>query len=150
MSRSTATTRDLAKFLVVYETAGNETLGTQIPATFHAYEKLRPQLTTVVGVGGFRSLSCRALALAGASVPSLRGVHVKADGSLEELEEFHAQVTPAEFFEGEVVLLDRLLGLLTLFIGEDLTVRLVREVWPEVPVRRLDFANGVKQNEKTQ
>jgi len=31
-----------------------------------------------------------------------------------------------------------LLGLLVTFIGENLTVRLVRDVWPDAPVNDLD------------
>ena len=100
-----------------------------------------------MGNGGFRALLSRALALANAEVPWLRAVQVKADGSLEGLEELHAQLDPDEFFEGRVVLLAQLLGLLVAFIGENLTLRLVREVWPKVPLDDLDFGNGGK-NEK--
>ena len=60
----------------------------------------------------------------------------------------HAQLDPDEFSEGGVVLLAQLLGLLVAFIGENLTLRLVREVWPKVPLDDLDFGNGDK-NEKT-
>jgi len=41
-----------------------------------------------------------------------------------------------------VTLLAQLLGLLVTFIGEALTVRLVREVWPKVPLDDLDFGNA--------
>ena len=49
-------------------------------------------------------------------------MHVKADGSLEGVEEHHAQLDPDELFEGRVVLLAQLLGLLVAFIGENLTL----------------------------
>jgi hypothetical protein len=42
-----------------------------------------------------------------------------------------------------------LLGLLVAFIGEDLTLRLVREVWPKLSLNNLDFGKGYK-NEKAQ
>jgi hypothetical protein len=42
----------------------------------------------------------------------------------------------------------QLLGLLVAFIGEDLTLHLVREVWPKIVVDGLVLANGEK-NEKT-
>ena len=90
-----------------------------------------------MGSGGYRALLSRALTLASEEVPWLRAVHVNADGALEglkELEELHAQLDPDEYFEGRVVLLSQLLGLLAAFIGENLTLGLVREVWPKLSV----------------
>ena len=46
-----------------------------------------------------------------------------------------------------MVLVAQLLGLLVAFIGETLTLRLVREVWPKLPLNDLDFGRGDK-NEK--
>jgi len=45
-------------------------------------------------------------------------------------------------FEGRVVLLAQLLGLLVAFIGEDLTLRLVREVWPKLSINDVNFGKG--------
>jgi hypothetical protein len=148
MSRATLQMRNFAKRLIVDETSGNRFFETKTPAAFHVCEKLRPHLATLVGNGGFRALVSRALALANAEAPWLRAVHVKADGALEGLEKAHAQLDPDEFFEGRVVLLAQLLGLLVAFIGENLTSRLVREVWPNVPLNNLDFGNG-GENERT-
>ena len=126
----------------------NKTSGTKIPPAFQVCEKLRAHLATFMGNAGFRALLSCALALAKAEVPWLRAVHVKADGSLEGLEELDAKRNPDELFEGGVVLVAQLLGLLVAFIGEKLTLRLVREVWPEVPLDDLDFSKGGK-HEKT-
>jgi hypothetical protein len=52
------------------------------------------------------------------------------------------------FFEGRIVLLAQLLGLLVAFIGENLAFRLVREAFPKAPVNNLDLVNGRKY-EKT-
>lgn len=101
-----------------------------------------------MGNGGFRALLSRALALASVEVPWLRAVHVKPDGALGGLEELSAQLNLDKFFEGNVVLLAQLLGLLVAFIGENLTLRLAREVWPKAPLDDLDLTNGDK-NEKT-
>ena len=95
-------------------------------------------LATLLGDLGFRALLSRALALANADVPWLRAVHVNAEGSFEGLDALDTQVEPDEIFEGCVVLLAQLLGLLVAFIGEDLTLRLVREVWPKLPLGNLD------------
>ena len=117
------------------------------PAAFLVDEKLRPHLTTVMGNVGFRALLSRALALAGAEVSWLRAVHVKADGSLEGLDELEVQVKPGEIAEGKIVLLAQLLGLLVAFIGENLTLWLVHEAWPELSLDGLDLGAG-DANEK--
>jgi hypothetical protein len=139
MNRATPKMRDFAERLIGYETRENKSSETKTPAAAcRVGEKLRPHLATLMGNVGFRALLSRALALANAEVPWLRAVHVKADGSLEGLDELGAQVDPDEIFKGCVVLLAQLLGLLVAFIGEDLTLRLVREVWPKLSLNNLD------------
>ena len=144
MSRATLQMRDLSQCLIAYETRGNKSSETKTPAACLVGEKLRPHLATLMGNVGFRALLLRALALANTDVPWLRAVHVKADGSLEGLDELTTQVDPDEIFEGCVVLLAQLLGLLVAFIGENLTLRLVRDVWPKLSLNNLDFSRGDK------
>jgi hypothetical protein len=139
--------RDFAERLIAYETRGNKSSETKAPAALLVSEKLRPHLASLMGKVGFRELLSRALALANAEVPWLRAMHVKADGSFEGLDKLAAHVDPDEISEGRVVLLAQLLGLLVTFIGEDLTLRLVREVWPKLSLNNLDFGKGDK-NEK--
>ncbi len=140
--------RDFAERLIAYETRGNKTSGTKTPAAFPVCEKLRPHLATLMGNTGFRTLLSRALARAEADVPSLRAMQVKADGSLAGLDKLEVQADPEELAKGGVVLVTQLLGLLVAFIGETLTLRLVREIWPKLSVNDLDFGEGDK-NEKT-
>ena len=149
MSRATPKMRDFAERLIGHETRKNKSSETKTPAACRVAEKLRPHLATLMGNLGFRALLSRALALANAEVPWLRAVHVNADGSLEGLDELGAQVDPDEIFEGCVALLAQLLGLLVAFIGEDLTLRLVREVWPKLSLNNLDAGKGDK-NENPQ
>ena len=136
--------RDFAERLIAYETRENKSSETKTSGPFLVGEKLRPQLATLMGNVGFRALLSRALALANAEVPWLRAVHIKADGSFDGLDELGAQVDPDEIFEGSVVLLAQLLGLLVAFIGELLTLRLVRDVWPKLPLNDLDFGKAEK------
>jgi hypothetical protein len=145
MSRATPRMRDLSQCLIAYETSGNKSSETKTPAACHVGEKLRPHLATLMGNVGFRALLSRALALANAEIAWLRAVHVKADGSFEGLDELEAQVDPDELAEGCVVLLAQLLGLLVAFIGENLTLRMVREVWPKLFLNDLDFGKGHKK-----
>jgi hypothetical protein len=148
MSRANPAMRHFAKRLIVFEAGAKKSSAPKTPAAFDVCEKLRPQLAALMGNGGFRALLARALLLARAEIPWLRAVQVRADGSLQGVEEQGALLAPAEFLEGRVVLVARLLGLLGTFIGERLTLRLVREVWPEVPLDDLDFGKGKEKHEK--
>jgi hypothetical protein len=97
-------------------------------------EKLRTILTVFAGSVGFRSLLARALTLAKMQEPSLADVQVLEDGSLEGLDKAGSQprASAAETFSsGGLVLVAHLLDLLILFIGEPLTLQLVRSAWPE-------------------
>jgi hypothetical protein len=125
MSRTVPDTWDLAGRLIAYETSRDG---------FLVVEKLRPNLATLMGKAGFRALISRALALATSNAAGLRTVHVGADGSFEGLNVTGSQATAREIAEGGVVLLSELLGLLMAFIGEGLTLRLLRDVWPELPL----------------
>ena len=140
--------RRFARCLIACEAKGNKSSGTMASAAFPVPEKLRLPLTVLMGSGGFRALLSRALALATAEVRWLRAVQVKADGAFEGVEALHERIDPAEFLEGRVELLAQLLGLLVAFIGPNLTLRLVREIWPQISPDDLDIANGGK-NEKT-
>ena len=141
--------RNFAKRLINCEANGNKSARARPPAAFDVFEKLRPALATLMGNGGFGALMARALALAGDEVPWLRAVKVKPDGTLSKLEDLPARPDPDTLLEGRVVLLAQLLGLLVAFIGEDLTLRLVREIWPREPLNDLDLVNGTKRkNEK--
>jgi hypothetical protein len=139
MSRATPKMRAFAERLIAHETRANNSSDTETPATFLVVEKLRPNLATLMGNFGFRALLSRALVLTNAEVAWLRAVHVKADGSFEGLDELEAQVDPEEIAEGRVVLLAQLLGLLVAFIGEALTLRLARDVWPKLSLDDLEL-----------
>jgi hypothetical protein len=148
MSRVSPEMRNFARRLIICEANGNKSARIKPPAAFDVCEKLRPVLATLMGNGGFRALLARARALAAAEVPWLRAVHVRQDGTLAGLDELAAQPDPDTLLEGRVVLLAWLLELLVAFIGADLTLRLVREVWPREPLMDVNLANKGK-HEKT-
>ena len=145
MSRATPKMRDYAGRLIAHEARDTPPSKTSPSAIFPVVEKLRPHLATLMGKLGFRALLSRALALAGAEVRWLRTVQVRADDSFEGVGDLGTQVDPSEIFEGRVVLLAQMLGLLVAFIGEDLTLRLVREVWPKLSLNSADFGKGDKK-----
>jgi hypothetical protein len=139
MSRATPQTRELAKRLVANETRGEITSELKTAAAFYVCEKLRPYLVTLMGSTGFHALLSRALAVANADDARLRTVHVEADGSLRG---FEVAADAEEMAEVSVVLVSQLLGLLVGFVGENLTVRMVRELWPKVPLTDVPFDKG--------
>ncbi len=134
--------RKLASRLIALEAKGKNVFGAKILVAFPVPEKLRPTLSTLMGNAGFRTLLARALTLATAEVPWLRALRVGAGGALEGGEDLHAQLSPEEYLEGRVALIGQLLGLLVAFIGEKLTVRLVREVWPKLTVDDTNLEKG--------
>ncbi len=148
MNRSTPQMRDFAERLIAHGTEENKSSGTRSPADFLVWEKLRPHLAMLMGNVGVYSLISRALAVSRCGVASLNAVQVKVDGSLEGLDELDVQSDPEQFAEGRLVLVTQLLGLLVAFIGEELTLRLVREAWPKLSLNDLDLKKR-EGNEKT-
>ena len=147
MSHATPSMRDFAKRLIAQETRGKKSSKKSSLVGFHTCNKLRPHLANIMGNIGFRTLLARSLVLASTEVSWLRVVRVNADWSLQGLEELEAKLDADELFEGGVVFLARLLGLMVLLIGEDLTIRLLSDVWPEVSLNDLNFGSGGKYEE---
>ena len=123
--------RDLARRLLAVEAASQTATDPHVHEAVRVCEKLRISLTRFAGADGFASLLRRALALARAEVPSLQTVHGQARRSLEGLEELAADADERVGVEAAVAITAHLLGLLVTFIGEPLTLRLVREAWPD-------------------
>jgi hypothetical protein len=146
MTGATPKLKGFARRLLAYEAASGKPADTNDSEAFRVCEKLRGPLSRLTGVGGFRSLLSRALALAGSEVPWLRALHVKGDGSLDGLEELEVKLDSGEIAEGEVVLVSQLLGLLVTFIGPALTRQLLQDIWPKM--HDLNFGNGERYEEK--
>lgn len=131
---ATPAMRNLALWLLAQEASAGKPSEIKMYAAFRVYEKLRRPLSTLAGVTGCRSLISRALTLAKKEAPSLGEVQVKEDGSLEWTGAIELQQCMNEAAkEGGAVLVAQLLGLLVTFIGQTLTVRLVRDLWPDAP-----------------
>ena len=127
--------QNLARLLLAYEAAQAKPseATAQSAVCIRVCEKLRGPLSTLAGVDGYRALISRALALAKAEVPSLGLARVREDGSLEV-----PQGDMDKTLNGGAALVAQLLGLLVTFIGGALTMRLVRDVWPDVPFECID------------
>src|ERR1039457_1689388 len=131
--------RDSAHRLLTYEALADKTSEPVEFATLRVYEKLSQSLGTFAGTAGFQALAFRALTQAKLEAPGLWAVQVVADGSLQGLGEFEPQLGEFEpllgsskdqVSEGGVILIARLLGLLLIFLGQTLTLSLLRNAWP--------------------
>ena len=122
--------RNLARRLLAVDAATPSAADPRVHEAVRVCEKLRVSLTRFAGADGFTALLRRALVLARAEVAALQGVTEKADGSIEGLEEL-ATGAPNVGADAAVAITAHLLGLLVTLIGEPLTVRLVREAWPD-------------------
>ena len=136
--------RVFAGRLMACEAARNDSSGTDLPAAFRVCMRLRPRLAVFVGKTGFHTLLSRVLALSAEEAPVLRSVRVTPDGLLETADELKAQADPGRLEEGGIILLAHLLGLLEAFIGEDLTVQIVRGVWPELSPADVNIENRIQ------
>jgi hypothetical protein len=134
MDTPPASIRDLARRLVAAE--GARPPGYDQPAheAARVCETLRVSMSRFAGPDGFTALLRRSLTLAEGEVPRLRGVQVKADGSLDGFDALFEAEAAGLRTEAAVAITAHLLGLLVTFIGEPLTLRLVREAWPEAPL----------------
>jgi hypothetical protein len=144
-------TRDLAHQLLAYEAFAGETSEPAESATHRVYEKLRHSLIEFSGVASFYSLASRALALASSEAPSLSAARISEDGTLEGLAEFEPQidierVRAGEFPAGKegTALIAGLLSLLHIFLGEALTLSLLRHAWPGGAFDDRNSGNGGK------
>ena len=119
--------KDLAQRLLAEEAVARTGGDAHVHEAVRVCEKLRISLTRFAGPDGFTSLLRRAMALARTQVPTLKDIQVKPDGSLEDL------ATLSDANEAAVAILAHLLDLLVTFIGQPLTMRLLKEAWPDTP-----------------
>jgi hypothetical protein len=124
--------RDLAHRLFAYEAGAGKASEPMRCLTLRVYERMRQSLNEPVGVSCFQSLVSRALALARPEASSLCAARVAADGSLQGLGEIETQfdLDNNQAGDGGIILIARLLGLLRSFLGEALTLSLLRNAWP--------------------
>jgi hypothetical protein len=136
--------RKTARKLLAQEAGTGEPFDPGESAANRVCEKLRRPLSTLAGATGFHALLGRALTLAKAQDPHLAGTQVQPDGSLEGFSE----TSNNEDGQAGVALIAQLLGLLDEFIGPDLTLRLVADVWPDLRALRTEV-DGESGNDPT-
>ena len=61
---------------------------------------------------------------------------------MEGFDSLETGIDPESIVEGRVIVVAQLIGLLVAFIGEKLTLQLVREVWPKLDTEDLNLKKG--------
>lgn len=122
----------LTQNLIALELRPEDGEGAAGRAAFRVCEKMREPLGVLAGTAGYRSLLARALTLARSRAPWLAELKVRPDGALEFPAEAGVTRDAGEAASGGAALVAELLGLLSTLIGDTLTLRLVRNVWPGV------------------
>jgi len=121
--------------------------GLKFDATARIFEKLRLPLSQLAGPVGYSSLISRTLVLTRKKYPFLKSLDVGAQGKLEfmcdqgEFEDFQKRF---EDQETGVELVAQLMNLLITFIGESLTVSLLKDAWPNGSFEKVAQRIGVE------
>ena len=111
--------------------ASQTAVGPQAHEAVEVIARLRMSLVSFAGADGFTALLRRAVVLASADIPELKRVTVGADGQLTGLEGL-ADAGPGTLAsDAAIEITTQLLGLLMTFIGEPLTLTLLRGAWPD-------------------
>ena len=125
--------RNMAAWLLRYEAEDSEAPGEVLGAAERTVQKLSGRLAKLVTAAGCKPLVARAIHLAQPEAPFLRGVTAGLfpGPCLEGLDESSQGIAPEMLESGMIAVIAQLLGLLALFIGEVVTMRLVRDVWSD-------------------
>lgn len=115
----------------------------RIPASAHdvdiilgVCDKMHPPLSRMAGTISYQALLSRALVLALPDAPTLAALRFEGDGRLV----FDPKNPPAVALDPDavrhdaIVLVTAFLNLLMTLVGDVVTVRIIRQVWPEVTI----------------
>lgn len=104
-------------------------------AAERACRKLCARLATLVSVEGYRALLARAVHLAAPEYPFLNGLKApSATGACLGEPPPTEGIDPSTVRDGLTAVLAGTIELFVTFIGEELTLRAVRDIWPDAPV----------------
>jgi len=109
-----------------------------------ACRALHDRLAPLISSAGFYALLARALRLAARDAPFLASVSIstKGDCALTDLDAAAERRDPTEVADALTMALAHFMWLLVIFIGENLGLRKVREIWPEVPLDNVNPSSG--------
>jgi hypothetical protein len=126
--------RALARWLVTTEMEATEEPLAAPEAAERVFGKLSQRLARLITDVGADALVARAVHLSLAAFPFLGGAQIRRsdDSLIISLRKTADRTESSQVAEGFEAVLATLVALLVSFIGEDLTARILREVWPEL------------------
>ena len=130
MSRTSTTQLEKAKRVLASEGAPWSSSEECAAAAWRVYEKLNARLSPLLGLAGVQALMVRSVKLAQAEFPSLAEV-ATAEG-LTRLGSCLQALDPSIAAAAAAALFGTFLELMTTFIGERLTVLVLRSAWPAI------------------
>ncbi len=130
MGRTSAAQVERAKRLLSHEGNSGSSSAECAAAAWRLYEKLNARLTPLLGSAGVQALFVRSAKLAQAELGFLAEV-VTPDG-MKKLGVGLQALEPTEATEVAAALFGAFLELMTTFIGERLTVLILRSAWPTI------------------
>ncbi len=127
---------ELARWLIAHEMSAAGDMLAEPEAAERACRKLLDRLARLITPRGSQALLSRALYLARADFTFLRGIeHVStAETYVEGLARSADGTDPGQVHRGLTTLLGTLIGLVALFVGEQLMTRMLLEIWPAAPL----------------
>jgi len=147
MPEVSPTAHALAQRVLLHDAGEHPEPAALAEAVERADARLRARLVDLVGLSGYTTLVDRAVRLAQTEVPALERVTVDAgatggaggaggEGILRGVRDVVESARasggdPRAAEAGLTAILAHIIGLLVIFIGEDLALRLVHEAWPE-------------------
>ena len=131
--------KKLALRLFEHEATKSDNPDEPVKAIELCCQRLHDRLDRLIGAGGFRALLNRALYLAKKKYAWLEGVGIEDHPGCEfkNLREAVKGKKPATVDEACTLILANVIWLLVTFIGEDITIGLIQEAWPDI---RTDIA----------
>ena len=126
----------LALWLVTTEMGSNTGSLAFSAAAGRVFEKMSERLSQLITSVGSEALLRRAVHLSQTEFPFLADVPAapSTDPLIGQLREAAATVEPSQADQAMVTVLGTLVALLESFLGKDLTFRLLRDVWSDLPV----------------
>jgi hypothetical protein len=130
-----AAQQELAYWLLASELSDTSEPGALFDAAERVCGKLSRRLARLITADGYSAILARALHLAMADFPFLDGVRPSGatNACLDGLRELAHTVDAPRIREAVVAVLAGTIALLGTFIGEELALHLVRDIWPGAP-----------------
>ncbi len=125
---------DFARQLLSHD-LGNGSINDVASAMERWCRALHSRLAPVIGSAAFDALIGRAVKLAARNFAFLNDSSMGANCSADELRQALEGREQEEVTNAAVAILANFLWLLVIFIGENLGLRMVHEIWPDVPFK---------------